>query len=363
MKIALAHDSFTQFGGAERVVQALHELYPDSPIFTLVIDAGEAARYEGWDIRPSSLQKIYNKHKSFKHLLPLIPHAIKSLDFRGYDVVLSSSSAFLKGLRLPKSVLHINYCHTPTRFVWSDPGYLRQETICLIRPLVRLYLKWFRFRDYQNAQKVDAFIANSVEVQKRIKRYYKRESTIIYPFIDTDFWRPSREKQDYFLVAGRLQPHKHNEAVIKIFNRLGLPLHVAGSGRQEAYLKSIAAPNVKFLGKVSDETLRDEYSGALALLFPQLEDFGLMPLEAAACGTASIGQAKGGSLETIISGLTGELIVPEDWQALEALIKYWRAEIYRPNLLKQHADKFNKPRFLREIAEFVNQRAGQRGGL
>lgn len=354
MKIALAHDSFTQQGGAERVLEALHEMFPDAPIFTLVLDRKFKEKYRNWDIRTSWLQVLYNFLPRLQYLLPLIPLAVSSLDLQGYDLVLSSGSTWIKNISVPKGCIHINYCHTPTRFLWSDKDYVNQEVPSPLRPLVRVFLSWMRKWDYRGAQKVNYFLANAKEVQNRIVQYYKRTSTVVYPFVDADFWEPTAQKKDYFLIAGRLQAHKHNDLIIEIFNDLKIPLHVAGTGRQEKYLKSIAKSNIKFLGRISDEELRDEYSGALGVIFPQLEDFGLVPLEAAACGTATLGLAQGGNLETIVPGITGELFEDYNKDKIKSLILSWDPGKYQTDILRTHAEKFSKDKFKQQIIDFLN---------
>ena len=348
MKIALVHDSLTQEGGAERVLQALHKLYPEAPVFVLVASRKLLEKYCTWDIRTSWLQYLYQIFPKFQYFFPLIPVALKTWNFKGYDLVISSSSSFAKNIQVPKKTIHIDYCHTPTRFLWLDHDYLAQELpwfLQAFRPAIGLVLKWLRRWDYKRAQQVTAFVANSREVQTRIKRFYGREAEIVYPPVDTDFWRKTVDKQNYFLIAGRLQAHKNNDAVIKLFNESGLPLHVAGTGRQETLLKQLAKPNIKFLGRVSDAALRDEYSGALAFVYPQVEDFGLMPLEAAACGTASLGVGVGGSLETIIPGKTGELFALGSFMQLGQLIRGWQPEKYRAEELRQHAERFSLTQF------------------
>jgi len=423
MKIALAHDSFTQLGGAERVVDALHELFPDAPVFTLVFDPKFKAKYKNWDIRTSGLQTLYLSLGKLQYLLPLIPWGVDNLDFKGFDLVISSSSGFVKNIWVPKNCVHVNYCHTPTRFLWSDPLYVKQEVPLLIRPLVRLLLRHMKKWDYKSSQRVTKFIANSKEVQARIKKYYGRDSDIIYPFIDTDFWHPtpipviarsaegeaipsSRRHSEprvhprgeeslyyedeilrsdalsqndamergYFLLAGRLQAHKQNELIIEIFNEIGLPLHVVGTGRREEYLRSIAKPNIKFFGFLSNERLREEYSNAKGFIFPQLEDFGLMPLEAAACGTATLALGQGGALETIIPGVTGEFFGQDVAAAtgrhnqemeagglrykpqIKSLLLSWNPQKYKADDLRQQAEKFSKEKFKQQILELVNKK-------
>jgi glycosyltransferase involved in cell wall biosynthesis len=388
MKIAIAHDSFTQMGGAERVVDALHEMFSGAPVFTLVMDPKFKEKYKDWDIRTSALQTVYLALGNLQYCLPLIPYGVDSLDFNGYDLIISSSSGFVKNLRKPKNSVHINYCHTPTRFLWVDKNYVTQEVTWWQRPFVRLILHQMKKWDLFGASRVTKFIANSKEVQKRIADVYQRDSEVIYPFIDTDFWKPSggdghlltvakpggeddhqskggmtnvvqadglQSKSNYFLIAGRLQPYKNLENIIKLFNELGLPLHVVGTGRQEEYLKSIAKPNIAFLGHVSDEVLRNEYSGALAYIYPQKEDFGLMPLEAAACGTPTIALGEGGALETIIAGQTGEFF--KDIDELKIIIKSWSKDKYLLNNLVDQAEKFSKSQFKEKILSLINQNA------
>jgi glycosyltransferase involved in cell wall biosynthesis len=351
MKIALAHDSFTQLGGAERVIEALHEIYPEAPVFTLVFDPQLKSHYQGWDIRTSALQTVYLTAGKLQYLLPLIPWGVDNLNFSGYDLVISSSSGFIKNIRVPKPAVHINYCHTPTRFLWSNPEYIKQEVPLWLRPAAAVLLKRLKAWDLRGAGRVSKFIANSREVQKRIEQFYHRDSEIIYPFVDTNFWQPVKAKKDYFLIAGRLQAHKNNNLIIEIFNELKLPLHVVGTGRNERYLKSIAGTNVTFLGRVTDEQLREEYSGALGFVYPQLEDFGLMPLEAAACGTGTLAYGVGGALETVLPGVTGEFF--GSIGQVKQLIQTWQAQKYSLENLRKQAEKFNKEKFKQRISDFV----------
>lgn len=353
MRIAIVHDSFTQMGGAERVIGVLHEVFPTAPVYTLVLDKRYQNQYKGWDLRATWLQYFYNLVPKLQYWLFLIPLAVSSIEIRDADIVISSSSGFVKNIRKPEKCIHINYCHTPTRFLWIDQDYVKQEVPLFLRPCVRLFLNWMRKWDYKGAQRVTYFIANSKEVQKRVANMYHRTSTVVQAGIDTDFWRPARVKQDYFLVAGRLQAHKKIDWVIEIFNGLNLPLHVVGTGRQKWYLKSIARSNIKFLGHISDERLRDEYSGAKAFIYPQVEDFGLMPLEAAACGTATLALAKAGSLETVIPGLTGQFFMEDDIQKFKQIVLNWRWQEYQLKNLRAHAEKFSTADFKKQIADII----------
>lgn len=365
MKIVLAHDSFTQLGGAERVIDMLHEMFPSAPVYTLVLDRKLAERYADWDIRTTWLQRCYDWFPKLQYWLFLIPWAVGSIKIENADVVISSSSGFVKNIHLPKNIVHISYCHTPTRFLWIDVDYIKDEVPLWLRPIVRIFLRWLRRWDYAGAQRVNYFIANSKEVQKRIGETYCRSSTVVHPGIDIAFWRPTAAKQNYFLVAGRLQAHKKIDWVVKVFNELNVPLHVVGTGRKEQFLRSIAKPHIKFLGYISDAELRDEYSGALALIYPQVEDFGLEPLEAAACGTPTLARAEGGSLETVVPGVTGELYKfftdggagkLTDYQLREEfkkIILNWNSEKYPADVLRRHAVNFSKEKFKQQLIEFV----------
>lgn len=354
-EVVLAHDSFTQYGGAERVIGAIAEIYPNSEIYTLATDKKIVKHFPGRVFKTSLVQYFYNVIPKLQWWFPLAPVALRALKIRPAKLVMSSSSAFMKGLRKPHGSVHIDYCHTPTRFLWSDAVYAEGEVSWLLRGVMRLYLRWLRKWDIAASKRVDYFVANSKEVQNRIKRYYHRDSQLIYPFIDVDFWQASVSKQDYFLMAGRITPYKGYENIIKIFNQLQIPLHVVGEGRYASYLRSIAKSNITFLGKVSDQVLRNQYSGAKAFIYPQVEDFGLMPLEAASCGTPTIALAKAGSLETVIPEVTGELIEHFDFQTMSKFISNWDQSKYEPSKMREHANNFSKQIFQDKISNLVEK--------
>lgn len=358
LKIALAHDSITQMGGAERMFKSVLEFFPTSPLFTLVFDEKFKKEFPNTEIKTTWLQQIYNFLPSFKTFLPIIPFAVKSLNFKGYDLVFSSSSGFVKNISVPKNVLHVNYCHTPTRFLWVNKEYVNQEVFFLLRPLIKVIFFFLKKWDLKGVQRVNYFIANSKEVQKRIKIFYNRESEVLYPPVDTNFWKQTGEKQKYFLLAGRLQAHKNNEFIIRVFNDLGLPLHVVGTGRQESYLRSIAGPNIEFYGRLEDKELREQYSGALAYIYPQVEDFGLMPLEAAACGTPTLAFGHGGALETVIAGITGEFFYTYNTEEVKNIINSWNSSKYKAEVLKEHAENFSKESFKKGLENIISKVCG-----
>ena len=353
-QVILAHDSFTHFGGAERVANAFHEIYPASPMYTLAVDPKISKSYPDIQFKTSFIQYLYNLVPKLQLWFTIVPIALRFLNIQPTKVILSSSSAYMKGLRKPKGSVHINYCHTPTRFLWNDYIYAENEVAKPLRHLARLYFAWLRRWDLRAVRGVDHFIANSKEVQSRIKTFYNRDSTVIYPFVDTAYWQPSSAKQDYYLIAGRVTPYKGYDTIVKIFNDNGLPLHLVGDGRYLSYLKSIARSNVTFFGKVPDDELRNQYSSAKAFIYPQIEDFGLMPLEAASCGTPTIALAKAGSLETVDHGVSGFLIEEFNTQTFGDSLKQMAQINFTQETMRLHAEKFSKQRFLDEIKSFVD---------
>ena len=366
MRVALAHDSFTQSGGAERVVLALHEMYPDAPIFTLAYDP-EVLRgiFEGSPagqpvIIASPLQYAYRAIGKLQWLLPFMPAALRAFDLTGFDLLVSSSSMFMKGMRVPRGCVHVQYCHTPPRFLWTERGtYSREEVPAILRWLRidRAVLGWLKRWDRRAASRVTAFVANSKNVQRRIRQFYGRESEVVYPFVDTTFFYPSKPKEDYFLVAGRLQRHKRVDIVVDVFSANGRQLHVVGDGRARGELSSRAAENVTFLGRVDDEILRDEYSGAAALIFPHEEDLGMVPLEAMACGTPVIAYRAGGVLETVVEGKTGLFFAEQTRGSLQAAIDRFTSlggsAAFREEDLYARAEDFSRNHFVDEMSAAV----------
>jgi len=366
MKIALAHDSLVQLGGAERVLEAFHELYPEAPVFTLVFDKKLADRFENWQIISSPLQYLYNFIPRLQYLLPFIPTALRFFDFSQFDVVLSSSSVWMKGIKVPKGVLHINYCHTPARFLWDiDHSYIDEAVPAYLKPLkplLRFTIRRMRALDFRAAQRVDCFIANSHNVQERIKKYYNRESNVIFPYVDTDFFYPAIPKTEtgggYYLAGGRLHKHKRVDLVVDAFKKNGKELHVVGTGRAYSSLSNGAPENIVFLGKVDDEILRNEYSGARAFIYPQEEDAGIMPLESMACGTPVIAYGRGGAFESV-TDKTGLFFTEQTIESLENALKRFEEKRFLEEDLFDRALEFSKGKFQDMIYSFVEQKANE----
>ncbi|MEK9180820.1 MAG: glycosyltransferase [Patescibacteria group bacterium] len=357
MKIALAHDFLTQLGGAERVLKELHEIFPDAPVYTLFFDEKKTyGKFAGWDIRASFLQKL-PKFFSYKWYLPLLPTAVSYLDLTGFDVVISDASALIKGIKVSPGAKHICYCHTPTRYLWQERNdYVKNLTYpklvkIVVQPCLSLLKKW----DWSVAQKVDVFIANSQEVRGRIEKYYQRDSEVIYPPIDTDFFTPASQdsSRSYFLAAGRLEPYKKIDLVIKAFTRLKILLKVAGTGSLSKKLRESAGPNIEFLGRVGDEELRELYRGAKAFVFPALEDAGMMILEATACGTPVIAYKAGGALEFVEEGITGEFFTEQNANSLINVIEKFDPAKYRTEALVAKARQFDKKVFREKIQQVI----------
>lgn len=357
MKVALVHDVLNQLGGAEKVLENFLEIWPDAVLHTVFYDEAKTeSKYARFAKKISPLNKMPFAHKHPRLFLPLLPLAFGHFKFDDFDLVLSDSSAFAKGAKA-RGRLHICYCHTPTRFLWTEPEYLNNQNYPYIfklagKAILPLIRKW----DYKAAQNIDFLITNSRNVQDRIKKYYHRDSEIIPPPVDTEFYKPQGNKGDYFFVASRLEPYKKIEIVVEAFNRLGLPLKVAGSGTNAEKLHSLAKPNVEFLGRISDEELRQRYSECKAFIFPAEEDAGIMVVEAQACGTPVIAYGAGGSLETILRGVTGEFFNEQTADSLMATIQDFIPEKYDPSAIRAHALQYDKKNFQRRIKEFVGDK-------
>ena len=359
VKVALAHDSFLQWGGAERVMRDLCQAFPEAIIYTLIADKGVKKRFPVIRVVESWLKYVYWIFPKFTYWLPFLPFFVRTLHVEECDVLVSSSSALIKAIKKPAGSVHINYCHTPTRFIWSDVEYVDQEVPLGLRSIAKLFLSWMKKWDFDKAQEPDLLIANCEEVRRRIRRYYNRDSTVVYPGVDTEYWKQTIPKAGNYLIVARLQAHKQVDLVIEAFNELGLELRIVGTGRIESSLRKIARSNIKFLGSVSDVELRNEYSQARAVLYPQYEDFGLVPLEAASCGTPTLAYAKGGALETIIPGVTGELFQEQTKSGLLHILKDFDPKKYRTEDLRSQALKFSKANFIARIKEIVTQEAGR----
>ncbi len=359
LRTAIVVEELTQLGGAERVLDAILEIFPKSPIFTIVCDSLKTQhRYDKFDIRPSFIQKMPFGVKRYKWYLPLMPRAIESLDLKKYDLIISITSALVKGVKTNKNQLHICYCNTPTRYLWVDSEeYVKNAPIpFFVRPLMPLVLSYLRKWDLKASKRPDYFIGNSKNVQKRIQKYYHRNSDIIYPMTDVKKFKPAKTIGDYYLLVSRIEPYKRVDMVIDAFRGLSENLKIIGSGTKKEQMAMSAPKNIEFIGRLSDKELSKMYAEAKAVIFPQEEDFGIVPVEAMAAGRPAIAYAKGGALETIVPGKTGEFFYPQTTKALKKVIKKFNPKKYKPEECVKQAQKFDKSLFKEQILEYIKDK-------
>ncbi|MBL7159848.1 glycosyltransferase [Candidatus Microgenomates bacterium] len=370
MRVALIHGFLKEYGGAERVLEALHEIYPQAPIYTAFVDfeklGPHAERIRKWDIRESWVGKSWLVKKLHSPLRFLAPLIWESFNLDEYDLVISSSGWYIcRGVITRPKTLHICYLHHPPRHLYGYQTSFDWQKHLPIRIYGNIVNHFLRQYDFKASQKVDYFIANSQETQKRITKFYRRESAVIYPPVDSWRGRTSRrsdlKKKDYFLSVSRLARAKNIDLAIKACNKLKLPFKIVGKGREEEYLKSIAGPTIEFIGEAPDEELNGLYAGAKALIFPaQDEEFGIVPVEAMAYGVPVIAYRSGGLKETVVDGVTGIFF---DQLSVDALIKaieqFNHLAIDSKDCTNQ-AHKFSKEQFEREIKDFINQKLKSR---
>lgn len=366
MKIALVHDYLIQYGGGEKVLEALCEIFPDAPIFTLLYGEKETfGAFSGKKIHTSFLQKTPFAKKHHRFFPALMPFAVEQFDLSGFDLVISDSASFAKGVITSPKAVHVCYCHTPTRFAWDDSqryiesfGHRR-----LITWLIPFFMNYIRIWDRHAADGVDYFLANSDCVAKRIAKYYRRPSKVVYPPVDAKEIAArvdaaenavGNKKEKYFLMVGRFLPYKRFDLAITAFNKLGLPLKIIGGGPEKSRLKKIAEPNIEFFDFVIDKKrLFDYYDNCEALIFPQEEDLGITAVEAMAAGKPVIAYRAGGALETVIEGKTGIFFNEQTPESLIKAVKKFKPENFDAKLIQKHALKFDKGNFKKEIVNFL----------
>lgn len=354
MRVAIIHDYLNQYGGAERVLEALHELYPDAPVYTSLYDpAAMPESYCDWDIRTSWMQRLPGWRQHFQKYFLLYPSAFESFDLSAYDLILSSSSAYAKGVIPAPGARHICYCHTPMRFAWRTDDYIKREGLGrLQRGVLPLLLTYVRLWDVATTPRVDQFIANSHEVAARIARYYGRTALVIAPPVDLSPYRPW-VPGNFYLAGGRLIPYKRLDLVIQAFTALRLPLKVFGDGRDRERLQALAGPNVEFLGQIGEEQRHDLFASCRAFIFPGEEDFGITPLEAMSAGRPVIAYAAGGALETVIEGVTGRFFHQQSAAAIAAAVAAARTDRYDPAVIRRHAEGFSRDVFLAQMRAVI----------
>jgi glycosyltransferase involved in cell wall biosynthesis len=361
MKTAIVHEKFTVYAGSERVVEQLHLLWPDAPIYTTVCDPETLGPILcDADVRTSPLQRLYRGGDHYAHLLPLLPIAMRNIDLSGYDLVITSHHAFANRVRPRPGVPLVAYVHTPARWMW-EPDTRRHEIGGAVgRAGLATFAATQRRADRRAAARLTAAVANSHSVADRIRRWWARDATVVAPPVDTDFFTPpppGTATGDYFLVAGRLVPYKRPELAAAAASRAGVKLVVAGDGRARPAVEAAAGPTVEIVGRVDNEQMRELYRGCRALLFPGEEDFGIMPVEAQACGAPVIARAIGGALDTVVPERTGVLYAAgtdtEHVETLATVLRAFADDDFDRSVVRAHAENFAPARFRTGFAAAV----------
>lgn len=361
LKVAIVQDWLTEIGGAEKVFSAILSIYPEADVFTLTSN-GKVLSELGVDrskLKESFISGLPFGRKHYRYYLPLFSRAIESFNFSGYDLIISSSSSVAKGLLKNSEQLHICYCHSPVRYAWDlYHQYINESGLSKFGVksiFVRHVLHKLRIWDVVSANRVDTFIANSNYIQRRIFNTYRRDSAVIYPPVDVDHFELKKEKQDFYFTASRMVPYKRIDLIVKTFSALkDKRLVVAGVGPDYEKIKRLAGKDVEFLGFVSDDEMKRLMSNAKAFVFAANEDFGIIPLEAQACGTPVIAYGRGGALETVVHGKTGIHFNKQNQESLTDAIQSFEDDFrFDPIVIRQHAERFSRERFLNEFSSFV----------
>lgn len=361
MKVALIHDHLAQDGGAEKVLQVFCDMYREAPIYTLLFEPKNVEKnYKDRHIETSIIQKMPGGIKHYRWYLIFMPMAVEFFDLRPYDVVISDASAFAKGVITSTKTLHICYCHTPTRYLWSDTHQYINELHYnkYFKKIIALSLSFLRMWDYGAANRVDYYIANSNFIAKRIKKYYSRDSTVIYPPVEVNNFYCSGTQGNYFLIGARLVPYKRFDVVIEAFKANGKNLKIYGDGLDAPRLKKLAAghSNIQFLGRVSDDERAKLMAECIAFIHAPEEDFGITIVEAQASGRPVIAYRAGGAKELIEQGVTGEFFPEQTAESLQEALQKFDPAKYDQKILRAHAENFSTERFKREIENFVTEK-------
>jgi len=354
--IAIVHDWMVSMRGGEKVLEVLCELFPEATLFTIVHRKEHLSEViEKMKIKTSFIQNLPLSKTHYQYYLPIFPTAIEQFNLSEFDLVISSSHAAAKGVNVKTDVLHICYCHTPMRYIWDQyEQYFRKGSASFItRTAMRLSLNYLRKWDVETAKRVNKFVANSRNVQERISRIYNRDSDVIHPPVDVDRFQLSVKDEGYYLIVSALVPYKRIDLAIDTFNHFGERLIVIGSGSEEQKLKTRAKKNIEFLGWASDEDIQKYYSGCHALIFPGEEDFGIVPVEAMACGKPVVGLGNGGLLETVIDPQTGIFFNEQKVESVMDAIKRLNKILFDPKAIREHARKFDRVKCKEKLQRFI----------
>jgi len=354
-KIALVHDYFVEFGGAERVVEAIHDSFPSAPLYTTVaLPQYVPNRLRAADIRTSVMQHLPSMDRRFRHYFMLYPFAVEKFDLTDYDLIFSSSSGYAKGVHRRRNAIHVCYCHTPMRWVWRYEDYVSREKFGRgIRTVLPFFLWGLRKWDLRASQQPNYYIANSQLVADRIRKIYGREAHVIPPPIDVNRFHMSNDVQDYYLVLSRLISYKRIDLAIEACKRMNRRLIIIGDGPDRARLEKLADDRIEFLGRQPDQIVNYYLARCRALLFPGEEDFGMAPLEANAAGRPVIAYNAGGARETVVDGKTGLFFDHPNSMALSSAIERFESMVWSQILLRRHAEKFDNNVFAFRVLQFL----------
>ena len=359
IKVALVHEYLTRLGGAERVLKHLSDIYPKADIFTLLYNKSKVSDvFPDHKVKASFVNTFPNWLKSrVKFLAPLFPSAIESLNVTPYDLIISSSNSFAKGIITKPKAVHISYCHAPATFLWNAfYSYRKQQRKGKFGNFMILLLThYLRQWDRQAADRVDYFISNSKLTQARIKKYYRKDSIVIYPPVDVDRLEATKDHKDYFLIVSQLTQYKNIDIAIEAFNKLGLPLVIIGDGPERKRLEKLAGPNVELKGFLEDDIIVEYYQNCKAFIFAGSDDFGIAPVEAMAAGKPVLALRDGGALETIIEGKTGEFFDAPIIELLADGVRRLTESEYDTKYIRKHAEQFSTKRFINEIETYINK--------
>jgi glycosyltransferase involved in cell wall biosynthesis len=364
VKVALVHDWLNGMRGGEKCLECFCEIFPEADLFTLVHTKGKCSPIiENRRIITSFMNNIPGKDKYYRHMLPIMPVAIERFILKDYDLILSSSHCAAKGVIPGPDTHHISYVHSPMRYVWDmyEEYFGKGKAGKAARLIIPFFATYLRMWDVASSARVDHFIANSVHVAKRIKKYYRRESEVIHPPVDLDKFKISNDIDDYYLMLTAFAPYKRVDLAIEAFNKLGYKLKIVGNGQDERKLKDMASSNIEFLGWQPDESISQLYSRCKAFIFPGEEDFGITPLEAMASGRPVIAYARGGALETVcgIDGKnpTGIFFYEQTSESLISALKAYEinAVLFDPLSIKEHAKGWSKERFINDFKVLINK--------
>ena len=355
VKVAIVHDWLVDYAGADRVIDQMHQIYPQAPIYTLVYNAKKMPKwFRTYDIRTTFMQKIPFASRLYKTMLTMMPRAFESLDLTEFDLIISSCSSCSKGVITRPDALHICYCHTPTRYVWDFYYEYLKNSGWIKRKLIQVLIHKMRIWDRLAADRVDVFVGNSKFVAQRIAKYYRRDAVVIYPGVHINDYEIIDTPDDYYLMVGRFVHYKRFDLGIMACTQLGRRLIVVGGGDEEKKLHAMAGDTVVFVGKLSDKEIMKLYQNAKAFIFPGIEDFGITPVEAQSAGCPVIALGQGGAKETVLDGKTGLFFDEQSVESTVAAIERFEKEgvLFSRQEIRQHSMQFSEERFRENFAAF-----------